>query len=138
MKILIMATLIVVTGLVVFSFLSTGEVGLRPSRRSSEEIRLRTLEKQLERARQQVAQARRATGKVGADASTAVAAAQREAERLARELESVLADLRRSAQEQAVEARAGAHRRLEQARTRARERAEKLQRALQAFQRELQ
>lgn len=137
MKTLVVLTLVAAAGIVALTYVTTGEVALWPRRLSPEETQLRSLERRFEAARRQVAQAGRAAGLTGADASAAVAAAQREVERIRVEAESLMARLHHSALDQAAEARQGAARRLERVRAKVRERAEKLKKAVQAFEREL-
>ena len=137
MKTFIVVVLIVVAGLAAATYVTTGELGLLPRRLSAEETQLRRLEKRLEAARRQVAAAGRAAGRAGADTSTALAAAHREVERLRGEVEAILTRLHETAVQHAAETHAGASRRVERWREKARTRAAKLKRALQAFEREL-
>lgn len=137
MKTFIVVVLIVLAGLAAATWVTTGELGFLPRRLFAEETQLRTLEKRFEAARRQVAAAGRAAGRTGAETSAALAAAQREVERLRGEVEAMLTRLHETAVQNAAETHAGASRRVARWRVKAQERAAKLKRALQAFEREL-
>lgn len=127
MKALIAIVVLVLVGLVAYNFVTTGEVRLLPRQLSAEEIEIEDLERQLAAARRQFEQAAKAAGISGADFTTQAEAARRQVEKIE---EKLAAALRR------MEDEARTH--VGRWSDRAAERARALERAVEAFKRELQ
>ncbi len=86
MRRLVVLVIIVVVGLLVYNYVTTGKLSLRPPMRSGAESELADLEKQFVAAKAEFEEAGRAAGLTGVDMTSQAAAAHAKIERIQRSL----------------------------------------------------
>jgi uncharacterized membrane-anchored protein YhcB (DUF1043 family) len=130
MKVVLLALLAIVIGLFAYNVATTGELRLLPAAAPPEEVQLDHLQARLDEAQERLEVARRSAGQAGVEAR---AAAQRELDAIASQLD----ELREQWETKARAGAQGARKVLGRLQDRLRHKADKLQRALDAFRREL-
>ena len=127
MKWLLGVVLLVLAAVLGYNWLVYGELRLLPPGRSQVELEVAVLEDRLDTAKEKVKAALEKGSQAGAEASREIAEARAEATRIAAELEALAKQVQRDAGRKASRLQA-----------QARERAERRDRALKAFRRELE
>lgn len=135
MKVVIAVLVVVIVGVLAYNYGTTGELRLMPP--SSEERQLARIEKQLDNAKEQWADARKAVGKSRDEVEKQIGTARREVDKLQGELDDVLVRLE-DAKDEAKSFNERVRAKVKRWKTRARYRADRLEAAIEAFKRELQ
>jgi Ribonuclease G/E len=126
MRLLLAAVIVALAGLVVFNYVTTGELRVIPSRASADEVDLRRLQERFDDARRELKEATRSAGKAGDDVATRTEAARRKLEDVKRDLDQLLAKVQSQAK--------GTGRKVERG---VQDKAKRLRKAVDAFVREL-